>query len=424
LQDWIAQDAMSFSLDAEDTLPAAVDRMLELLNSYDLRILGFGEALHGGEEILLFRNRMFQRLVERHGFSAIAVESSFPRSRIVNEYVKGESSASLDEVMEAGVSHGFGKLEANRELVEWMRQFNADSSQSAKLEFYGFDQPALTAAPASPKQVLHFVLDYLASVGCPGVEAQRERIDAHLGEDARWENPMAWMDPEKSKPLVGDANALRLEVEDLNSWLQTRRPDFVAGSGRSHFGEARHYAELSRQYLNFFIAMARGTMYADSLGVRDALMADNLRYILANQPERGRLFVFAHNKHLQRGKAEWQIGPMVCSWWPAGAHLDEMFGSEYGVIGSALGTSEDNGIASPEAGTLEAYLLEFSGPVRFVPTYKGQHLPAAAITDLPARSGSQRNPSYFPLNRQSFTDFDGLLAFDSNTYNRGGRPLP
>lgn len=49
-------------------------------SSDPVELLGFGEALHGGEDILIFRNRLFQRLVEVHGYSAIAIESSFPRA--------------------------------------------------------------------------------------------------------------------------------------------------------------------------------------------------------------------------------------------------------------------------------------------------------------------------------------------------------
>ncbi len=52
--------------------------------SDSIELLGFGETLHGGEDILILRNRLFQRLVETHNYSAI--ESSFPRARIVNEY--------------------------------------------------------------------------------------------------------------------------------------------------------------------------------------------------------------------------------------------------------------------------------------------------------------------------------------------------
>jgi erythromycin esterase len=86
-------------------------------------LLGFGEALHGGEELLVLRNQLFQRLVEASGYSAIAIESSFPRGPIVNEYVLGHGPASYAAVQDTGLSHGFGKFEANRELVEWMRHY-------------------------------------------------------------------------------------------------------------------------------------------------------------------------------------------------------------------------------------------------------------------------------------------------------------
>ena len=122
------------------TFNAAVDKVIASLGDA-VELLGFGEALHGGEEILILRNRLFQRLVEAHGYSAIAIESSFPRARVVNEYVAGRGPASYEEVQEAGFSHGFGQLDANRELVEWMRQYNADPSHRVKLQFYGFDSP-------------------------------------------------------------------------------------------------------------------------------------------------------------------------------------------------------------------------------------------------------------------------------------------
>lgn len=42
-----------------------------------------------------------------------------------------------EAVRDVGFSHGFGALEANRELVAWMRRYNADPSRRVKLRFYG-----------------------------------------------------------------------------------------------------------------------------------------------------------------------------------------------------------------------------------------------------------------------------------------------
>jgi erythromycin esterase len=418
LDDWIAREAIPFSVDSPETLNTAADKMLASLDD-SVELLGFGEALHGGEDILMLRNRLFQRLVEAHGYSAIAIESSFPRARLVNDYVAGRGPASYEAVQDTGFSHGFGRLDANRELVEWMRRYNADPSHRVKLRFYGFDMPVLKAGIASPSQVLHFVLDYLASIDGASGQERRQRIDSLLGPDSDWENPAALTDPTKSVGLSPAATALRIETEDLITELRIRRPELVAKSDQDRYSEAVHYASEARQLLNYHAAVARKSDAGGLLGIRDALMADNLAYIVARERGRGKVLAFAHNSHLQRGKAVW---PWY-TFWPAGSHLNEMFGSRYAGIGSAVGVSDANGIGQPEAGTLEARLTAVPGPALFIPTHKGQGLPVSEIGALPTRSGSMKNLSYMVLSSQSFTDFDWLAVLDSTAYNRGGPPL-
>ena len=424
LVDWILHEAIPFSLDSSPSFNASIDRVMAELGD-SVKLLGLGEALHGGEDILMLRNRLFQRLVEKHGFSAIAMESSFPRARAVNEYVAGRGPASYDALREAGFSHGFGRLEANRELVEWMREYNAEGAHCVKLQFYGFDSPTEMMFSDSPAQVLHFVLDYLASIDSASKEEQRLRIDLLLGQDSDWENPAAMMDPTKSIGLSPAATALRIETEDLIAKLQMHRPELVAKSNELLYLEAMQYATLARQLLNYHAALARksNNRIVQGLGLRDAMMADNLAYAVARERGRGKVLAFAHNSHLQRGKAEWQLGTDLLAWWPAGAHLDEIFGPSYAVIGTAVGVSDANGIGRPEEGTLEALLTAGPGSGRFIPTHKGRGLPTSAIAALPTRSGSMMNPTYFALTPQSFTDFDALAVLDETKYSRGGPQL-
>jgi erythromycin esterase len=426
LDDWIAREAIPFSLDSPETFNAAIDAVIASLGD-SVELLGFGEALHGGEDILILRNRLFRRLVETHGFSAIAIESSFPRSHVANEYVAGRGPASYEALQDTGFSHGFGQLDANRELVEWMREYNTDPSHRVRLRFYGFDSPTEMTGGDSPRQALHFVLDYLASIDSASGQEYRERIDPLLGQDSDWENPAASFDPAKSVGLSPEAAALRIETEELISELRVRRPELVAKSGESRYLEAMQYASVARQLLNYHAEMARESddRVARLLGLRDASMADNLVYMVSHERGRGKVLAFAHNGHLQRGKTQWQWGTNVNIWWPAGAHLNEMLGPRYAVIGSAVGISDANGIGQPEAGTLEARLTAVPGPARFIPTHKGQGLPASEIEALPIRSRSVKNPTYTTaLNPQSFTDFDWWAVLDSTTYTRGGPPLP
>jgi len=424
LDDWILHEAIPFSIDSSETLNASIDKIMASLDN-SVELLGFGEALHGGEDILILRNRLFQRLVETHGYSAIAVESSFPRAHAVNEYIACRSPASYEAVQDTGFSHGFGRLDANRELVEWMRAYNADATHRVKLQFYGFDSPTEMMFSDSPRQVLHFVLDYLASIDSASSEELRLRIDPLLGQDSDWENPAAMMDPTKSIGLSPAATALRIETEDLIAELQVRRPELVAKSDISSYLEAMQYATVARQLLNYHAALARksesGKRIVEGLGLRDVLMADNLAYMVSRERGRGKVLAFAHNSHLKRGKAEWQLGTDLLIWWPAGAHLNEIFGKSYAVIGTAVGVSDANGIGQPEAGTLEALLTAVPGPGRFIPTHKGQGLRASEIAALPTRSGSMKNPTYFALTPQSLTDFDWLVVLDKAAYSRGGQ---
>jgi erythromycin esterase-like protein len=425
LTDWIAREALRCSIDVPAALHAAVDQLIGALDA-TVELLGFGEALHGGAEILQLRNRLFQRLAEAHGYSAIAVESSFPRGRLVNEYVAGRGPASYDAIQEAGFSHGFGRLEANRELVEWMRQYNADSAQHVKLRFYGFDSPTEMYATDSPSHVLHFALDYLAAVDRVSGQTRRDRVDALLGSDADWENPAALMDPAKSIGQSAAASALRIETEDLITELRIRRPELIASGGADRYWEALQHTIVARQLLSYHAGLARSSnnRISELLGIRDAIMADNLDHIVARERGRGKVLAFAHNQHLQRGKLEWQLGPHRNTWWPAGAHLDELFGPRYVAIGSGVGVSEANGIGQPEPGTLEALLAGSPGSALFIPTHRGQGLPGSEIAALPTRSGSPKNSTYFVLTPAAFADFDWLAILASSTYARGGPPLP
>src|SRR3954468_22708931 len=105
--EWARSDAIPFDMASDRSFDSAVDRMVGAMGE-SVELLGLGEAMHGAPEFLVLRNRLFQRLVVARGFTAIAVESSFPRGRVVNEYVSGADSmgrpVGYDDVEDAGFS--------------------------------------------------------------------------------------------------------------------------------------------------------------------------------------------------------------------------------------------------------------------------------------------------------------------------------
>ena len=116
------------------------------------------------------------------------------------------------------------------------------------------------------------------------------------------ENPAAAMDPTQSVGLSDAATALRIETEDLMTELQIRRPELVARSDRDRYLEAVQYASVARQLLNYHAALARTSdkRVAELLGIRDAMMADNLAYVVTRERGRGKVLAFAHNAHYYR----------------------------------------------------------------------------------------------------------------------------
>ncbi len=422
LDEWIARDAIRFDLASPHSLETATDRVIAQFGPA-VELLALGEALHGSEEILLIRNRMFQRLVEKHGFSAVAIEVSSPQARAINEYVLGQREASDPNVQE-WFGNGFGLLGANRELVESIRQYNADASHPMQLHFYGFDLPLGQGGLANPSRVLDIALDYLESVDPARAKTHRDRITPLIGDISEWERPAAMFDSRQSIGLTPQATNLRIATLDLITDLRIRRPEYTAKSDPLAYADALYHAELGRKLLDAHAALAKPGAYATMLGVRDLIMADNLQHYVACEKRRGKVLAFAASGHLKRGIAEWRLPPGddVKEWWPAGSQLTEAMGNHYAVIGMALGVSEPNGIAVPEAGTLEARLAE-AGRSIFIPTHRGKALPAPEIETVPARSGSTLNPTYSWLTPASFSDFEWLVFLDSTTYPRGGPSL-
>lgn len=229
------------------------------------------------------------------------------------------------------------------------------------------------------------------------------------------------MDPSLSAGSSPAARELRIEVEDLITDLRRCGPGMVAAAGPDRYAEALHAARMARDLLTYHALVSRPSPDRISrlLGLRDMMMADTLSSIVSRERDRGRVLVFAHNGHLKCGSMTWNLAGTEQRWLAAGAHLRHRLGRGYAVIGAGAGVSADMGIGDPEPGTIEAALTTLPGPVRFVPAGLEAEYPHTRI-----RSGSRRNPTYFPLTPESFTEFDWLMVADSVHSSRGGPPLP
>ncbi|WP_165615363.1 erythromycin esterase family protein, partial [Mycobacteroides chelonae] len=163
------------------TFEADVDAFLSGLRTPP-RLLGIGEPTHGPQEFGYLRNRLLRHLVVERGFRSVALESDAVAGFAVDRYVTA-GEGTLDDVLDAGFSHGFGAYPSSRELISWLRDWNSGRGPGEQVRFYGFDATTEMMASPSPRDTLLAVHGYLSNGGA-ALPYSEEVITDLVGDDA------------------------------------------------------------------------------------------------------------------------------------------------------------------------------------------------------------------------------------------------
>ncbi|MEU7644678.1 erythromycin esterase family protein [Streptomyces huasconensis] len=318
------------------------------------RLLALGEPTHGEDVLLDVRNELFRQLVEEEGYRTIAMEVDCLRGLVVDEYVTS-GAGSLDEVMERGFSHGWGEFAGNRELARWMRDFNDGRPAADRLHFAGFDGPVEITAADSPRQCLTALHGYLsAHVRADLLPCTAQTLDDLLGDDDRWTDPAAMLEPVRSVGQSAEARQLRLLADDLTALLDAQAPHLLAAASRDDWHRAGLYGRTASGLLRYhhWMADTSPARMARLVSTRDQMMAHNLLAVA----DRGPALVHAHNSHLQREKSTMRMWEGSVEWWSAGALISVRLGAEYAFVTMALGTLRHQGVDVPPPDTVEGLL--------------------------------------------------------------------
>jgi erythromycin esterase-like protein len=406
----LAAAGWAFDLDDAAELSSALAAFLTI-RPRSPEVLGVGEPTHGDPAFLSVRNRAFTALVER-GFRSIAIESDAVAALTVNAYVH-DSGHDLDITMADGFSHGFDRLDANRELVTWMRAYNQTQTSDMTLAFYGFDGPFEMTYAASPRRYLEQLHTYLTSnLGAESVLDQRDALDRLLGDDQRWSNPAAQMDAAQSVGASPEATALRAVANDLLTALHAYAPDLVARSSLDDWHRAEVHGRAALGLLRYHAVAACQAPAAERtsrmLGVRDALMADNLLAIRAREQHRGPTLAFGHNRHLQRHPSTWRLADMDLHWSSAGGIIATLLGNRYTFITGSLGARTSLPVPTPAGDTFEGALQ--SAMLDRCGLFDGNRLRSVErLKDLRSRTDVGPNQGYFPLDAETLDHCDAVI---------------
>jgi erythromycin esterase-like protein/adenine/guanine phosphoribosyltransferase-like PRPP-binding protein len=394
----------------------------------DARFVLLGEASHGTHEFYRERAVITRRLIEEHGFTAVAIEADWPDAWRVNRYVRGQG----DDVDATEALADFRRFPTwmwrNTEVVEfvdWLRTRNDDVAPDApKVGFYGLD---LYSLRASMKAVLRF----LEKVDPEAMKRARERYACfdHFGEDVQVYGL-----------IVGTGAAKSCEDEVIGQLveLQRRAVEYARRDGRrmeDEIFDAEQNARLVKNAEAYYRSMFLEEV--SSWNLRDRHMFETLEALAAyleRRDGRAKVVVWAHNSHLGDARAtdmsrrgELNIGQLVREKYGGDAVLVG-FTTHHGTVTAASdwgAPAERKNVRPALAGSYEA-LFHVTLPGRFLLTWGKADRVADGLRKpkleraigVIYRPQTERMSHYF--NACLPNQFDAVLHFDET---RAVRPL-
>jgi len=359
-------------LHAVDRVTADGDfRDLEPLRAIigDARIVSFGEGMHGAAEPLEFRNRLFRFLVERMGFTAIALESGITEGFEVNRYVLGGGD-DLAGTVKRGFSFGFAQLPQETELVRWMRAYNDDPKHSRKIEFYGVD---VSGDPNDMQSTLRVALDYLAARDAAAAAAFRARVSDLLPRtslDRLSEAPNQY-----AELTQADRDRLTGTIADVVAEFEVHETQWARATSDREYAVAYRAAVAARQVDSYLRWLPVGWKPKDGFAAifptvasADRTKADNLEWVLGRLGPGARVLVFMHRGHLMYVPSTLRLPPpMGPTTLPpmVGMYMKHRYRADNVMI-AHLFARESAQCGKPPldapAGTLEARLASVTAP--------------------------------------------------------------
>jgi len=306
---WLRDHSIDLALtgSAADPVLPAIDRM-----TGSARVIAMGEPTHGTHEFLRLRNRIFESLVAR-GVTAIALETGFQDALAVDAYLQSPGiDPPSDAIARAMVAYsndaeGNGRTE-NRELLRWIHEYNT-AHPGRRVHLYGFDLSGRSARGGflNAAKTITAALAYVDRVD--PVEARRlvDRLGSRLR--AFQSRSYAKKDKDYDRLSAKDRALVSDVIRDLATDFQKHASAWRAATSPDEYWTAAELSTAAVQLDGFFqVNFGQGGMPPDATAYRDHAMAANVISIVEHVTP-GRLFVFAHDVHVEAGGEQVNSGP-------------------------------------------------------------------------------------------------------------------
>jgi protein-L-isoaspartate(D-aspartate) O-methyltransferase len=341
---------------------ANLDPLLERIGA--ARIVLLGEATHGTSEFYRMRARISRELIERMGFSFVAIEGDWPDAARIDHYVRHAEYTPSEWTAFARFPKWMWRNREVRTFVDWLRTHNADIEPAGRVAFHGLDLYSLYDSIRS-------VLDYLDDIDPRSAQIARHRY----GCLTPWQADPATYG---HAALTGNFQTCEREVVSMLTDLMQKQWAYAEHDGE-RFLDAMQNARLVANAERYYRIMYYGSRA--SWNLRDSHMFETLRTLLDFHGPKTRAIVWAHNSHVgdsaateMSSRGEFNIG-RLCRQEFGGDAYAIGFGTDHGTVAAASdwdGTMEVKAVRPAMPGSYErlcheagvqGFLLHLRSPI-------------------------------------------------------------
>ncbi|GGL92885.1 erythromycin esterase [Deinococcus aerolatus] len=306
----VAQPICSVAADAQDGDFAWLEELTR-----GARLIGAGEGSHGTAEHFQLKARLFRELVQNHGFTVLAIEADFDDSHEVDRFVRGEGPSDPNPATRA-FDFWTWKTQEMRDLLAWMRGYNASRGGKPELRVVGIDMQDPSGSLTLLKQLV----------------PKDDRIKTAL-------TPLLAL-PAQTWFTLGELSAAQQAV--IRDQIATLQQTLAALPKETPDRAVLiQLAETVRQGAT--LLAVPGSDAARINLIRDAAMFGNTRTALNILFPGQKAMLWAHNFHVSRTPAQGQ--PYV----NLGQHLARALGSGYRTVGFSFGGGELRAVSADPA---------------------------------------------------------------------------
>lgn len=399
--EWLNTNSIAIE-DVNPTTELVIFKQREPQKFTNAKIYGFGEASHNTKEFFDLKAKFFKYLVVNHGLRVFIMEESYQAESGINEWISGGKGDI--KTIANNFKTGFWYTQEIVNLLKWMRDYNIGKPLDAQIRFYGMDPKSGVLINLELRK---FVTDNKISID----ENLLKSIDSCANKSIDFSKKDAWW--QKQIPKLNEFK--QLLAQSKKEQLEVRK------------------AIRSINYLISYVEYAAlvGEKYPTGTQFRDLKMFENVKYIIENESENGKAFLWAHNEHISNTEMYYSGSNII----NLGRHLKDYFKEDYYSVGFDFGTGKINGyvidekkgnywktytIEAPFSGTYAKTLMSVDKNIYFIDLENAiQNEPSdffekEAKQLLIAAGGYQPNPLHKILVRKIYSEtYDGLLFVKS-----------